>query len=229
MPNSLKAEVPIIAPSILSANFANLRADIEMINVSEADWIHVDVMDGRFVPNISFGLPIIKAIKCCAEKPLDVHLMIEQPERYLKAFKDVGADRLTVHYEACTHLHRTLHVMKDLGLNVGVALNPHSPISLLADIITDLDQVVIMSVNPGFAGQSFIENTYSKVKELVQLRTSKQINFLIEVDGGVNMHNATVLFKAGVDVLVGGSAIFSQLSDPKAEIANWKNIKSLSS
>ncbi|MES2279587.1 MAG: ribulose-phosphate 3-epimerase [Bacteroidota bacterium] len=212
-----------IAPSILAADFANLQRDIEMINSSEADWIHVDIMDGLFVPNISFGFPVIKAVKQHALKPLDVHLMITDPDRYLQAFKDAGADNITVHYEACKHLHRTIHAIKDLGCKAGVALNPHTPVALLDDIIADVDLVLIMSVNPGFGGQSFIDNTYKKIRELRNLADGRNPNLLIEIDGGVTQQNAAALLAAGANVLVAGNFVFSA-KDQLATIAALKDI-----
>jgi ribulose-phosphate 3-epimerase len=198
----------LIAPSLLSANFLNLEKDIETINNSIADWFHIDVMDGVFVPNISFGFPIIRQIKKSAKKPLDVHLMITQPDRYIEAFKEAGADILTVHYEACDHLHRTLNQIKKLGMKAGVSLNPHSPVELLNEIICETDMVLIMSVNPGFGGQSFIESSVEKVIKLKKLILSKKAKTLIEIDGGVTIENAPVLVKAGVDILVAGNTIF---------------------
>jgi len=206
-----------IAPSVLSADFANLQRDIEMINRSDADWFHVDVMDGVFVPNISFGMPVIKAIKKHATKPLDVHLMIVEPDKYIQDFKNCGADVLTVHYEACTHLHRTVQAIKAAGMKAGVSLNPHTPVSVLEDIAEDLDLVLIMSVNPGFGGQSFIENTYNKLKTLVQLRKDKNASFLIEVDGGVSDKNYKQIVEAGADVLVAGNYVFAA-ANPEAAI-----------
>ena len=180
----------LIAPSILSANFANLEEDIEMLNKSDADWIHVDVMDGVFVPNISFGFPVIAAVKNFAKKPLDVHLMIVNPDKYLKDFKEVGANIITVHFEACTHLHRTVQNIKELGCKAGVALNPHTPVSVLSDILHDLDLVLIMSVNPGFGGQKFIEHTYQKIHQLKKMASETNPNLWIEIDGGVSSHNS---------------------------------------
>ncbi len=211
----------LIAPSVLSADFANLQRDIEMINLSNADWFHVDVMDGVFVPNISFGMPVIKALKKHAMKPLDVHLMIVDPDRYIKDFKAAGADILTVHYEACTHLHRTVQAIKAEGMKAGVSINPHTPVSVLEDIIADLDLVLIMSVNPGFGGQSFIERTYSKLRYLREIIAENNASCLVEVDGGVNDLNAPELVKAGADVLVAGNYVFGA-SDPVAAIDSIK-------
>ncbi|MFM7234315.1 MAG: ribulose-phosphate 3-epimerase [Flavobacteriales bacterium] len=212
-----------IAPSILSADFANLQRDIEMINRSQADWFHVDVMDGVFVPNISFGMPVVKAIHKHATKPLDVHLMIVDPDRYIKDFKECGSEVLTVHYEACTHLHRTLQAIRAEGMKAGVAINPHTSVSVLSDILADVDLVLIMSVNPGFGGQSFIENTFTKLQHLKDLREERQLSFLIEIDGGVNEANAGKLAHAGADVLVAGNFVFSA-SDPMDLISRLKAI-----
>ncbi|MDI1354207.1 MAG: ribulose-phosphate 3-epimerase [bacterium] len=198
----------LVAPSILSANFANLEADIELINKSAGDWFHVDVMDGVFVPNISFGFPVIKAIKKYAKKPLDVHLMIVDPDRYTQAFKDAGADILSVHIEACNHLHRSVQNIKNCGMKAGVAINPHTSIHQLVDIIADLDLVNVMSVNPGFGGQKFILNTYEKVKALKALIVEKNSKALIEIDGGVDLNNCRQLLDCGADVLVAGNTVF---------------------
>lgn len=201
--------MPIVAPSILAADFGNLAKDIEMVNNSQAEWFHLDVMDGVFVPNISYGMPIIEKINSLTDKVLDVHLMIVDPDRYISTFKQVGADILTVHYEACTHLHRTIQAIKAEGMKAGVALNPHTPISVLEDVINDLDLVLIMSVNPGFGGQKFIENTYNKVSKLKKMITEANANVIIEIDGGVGVQNASKLVEAGADALVAGSAVFN--------------------
>ena len=213
----------LIAPSVLAADFANLQRDIEMINISEADWFHIDIMDGVFVPNISFGMPVLEAINKHAKKTIDVHLMIVDPDRYIKTFKDLGSDILTVHYEACTHLHRTIQAIKAEGMKAGVALNPHTNVALLEDVINDIDLVCIMSVNPGFGGQSFIENTYKKVKQLKEIITRNGASTLIEIDGGVTNKNAKQLAEAGADVLVAGSYVF-KAEDPIATIADLKKI-----
>ena len=212
-----------LAPSILAADFGNLDRDCMLVNNSQADWFHIDVMDGVFVPNISYGIPVIKSIKKIAKKPLDVHLMIIDPDRYIQQFKSVGASILTVHFEACTHLHRTIHRIKEEGMKAGVALNPHTSVDSIKDVLSDIDLVCIMSVNPGFGGQSFINNTYNKVKGLADLRKQNKNNFLIEIDGGVNSENAKNLVDAGADVLVAGSFVF-QSEDPIKTISNIKNI-----
>lgn len=213
----------LISPSLLSANFCNLEKDIEMLNNSQADWLHVDVMDGVFVPNISFGQPVIKHIKKIAKKPLDVHLMIVEPDKFFEDYKNCGADIITVHYEACTHLHRSLSKIRQLGMKAGVVLNPHTPVCVLEDIIEMCDLVLLMSVNPGFGGQSFIENTYSKIKTLKQLIEKKNPNCLIEVDGGVNTANYKKLIEAGADVLVAGNAVFAA-ENPIETIKQLKTI-----
>lgn len=213
----------LIAPSILAADFANLQRDIEMINNSQADWFHIDIMDGVFVPNISFGMPVLEAITKHAKKTIDVHLMIVDPDRYIKTFAQLGSNILTVHYEACTHLHRTLQAIKAEGMKAGVALNPHTNVDLLEDVINDIDMVCLMSVNPGFGGQSFIENTYSKIERLKELIIRKKANTIIEIDGGVTDKNAKQLVQAGADVLVAGSYVF-KAENPIKTIASLKKI-----
>ncbi|RGY20855.1 ribulose-phosphate 3-epimerase [Butyricimonas virosa] len=213
----------IVSPSLLSADFLHLSKDIEMVNRSEADWFHLDIMDGVFVPNISYGLPVVSQIKKMATKPLDVHLMIVQPERYVEAFHKAGADILTVHYEACTHLHRTIQQIKAQGMKVGVSLNPHTPVSLLEDVIEDIDVVLLMSVNPGFGGQSFIEQTINKVDKLKRLVMESNSHTLIEIDGGVNFETGKRLVNAGADALVAGSFVFNS-PDPEANIKGLKEL-----
>ncbi|WP_286137575.1 ribulose-phosphate 3-epimerase [Gabonibacter massiliensis] len=213
----------IVSPSLLSADFLHLAKDVEMVNESSADWFHLDIMDGVFVPNISYGLPLVSQIKKAARKPLDVHLMIIQPERYVEAFHKAGADILTVHYEACTHLHRTLQQIKSMGMKAGVALNPHTPVHGLDDIIQDIDLVLLMSVNPGFGGQSFIESTLQKVTKLKKLIKETASSTCIEVDGGVNFETGRRLVEAGADALVAGSFVFNS-PDPKKNIEGLKNL-----
>ena len=213
----------LIAPSVLAANFGCLQKDFDMVNASRADWYHVDVMDGRFVPNISFGMDIIKTMKAMAEKPLDVHLMMVEPEKYIERFREAGADNITVHYEACPHLHRTMQQIKATGATAGVALNPHTPVSLLEDLIEDIDLVCLMSVNPGFGGQKFIYQTLPKVRKLKEMIETRNTQTLIEIDGGVGLHNARVLLEAGADVLVAGSAVFGA-DNPTETISRFKDI-----
>jgi len=213
----------LIAPSVLASDFGNLQRDVEMINNSEADWFHIDIMDGVFVPNISFGMPVLKAITQHAQKTIDVHLMIVEPDRYIKNFAELGANILSVHYEACTHLHRTLQAIKAEGMKAGVAINPHTNVDLLKDVIKDIDLVCIMSVNPGFGGQSFIENTYAKVQRLKEIIAVNNAETLIEIDGGVTDKNAAQLTKAGADVLVAGSYVFRAEDQPQT-IKNLKEI-----
>ena len=212
---------PIIAPSLLSSDFVHLEKEIKMLNKSKADWIHLDIMDGHFVPNITFGMPVIRAIKKVAQKPLDVHLMIEKPERYIADFKNAGADCLSVHWEACAHLHRTIHQIKDLDMLAGVAINPHTPVSFLEDIINDVDFVVVMSVNPGFGGQRFIKSSIKRVKELRKLIEKHKSDAMIEIDGGVDLENAPILVNAGADILVAGNTVFGS-ENPSETIKSLK-------
>jgi len=214
---------PLIAPSMLSADFGNLQRDIQMVNESQADWFHIDIMDGLFVPNISFGFPIMKHIQKHAKKPLDVHLMIIDPDRYLERFREHGAEVISVHYEACTHLHRTIQAIKKLGAKAGVVLNPHSPVSLMEDIVPDADLVMLMSVNPGFGGQSFIDSTLGKIEALRELMAKKNTDALIEVDGGMTLENAPLLVKAGAQVLVAGHTIFGS-PHPAITISELKSL-----
>ena len=215
--------MPLIAPSLLASNFLRLEDECKMLNESDADWLHLDVMDGRFVPNISFGLPVIEQIRKATQKPCDVHLMIEEPERYAEAFRKAGADRLTVHLEACPHIHRNIQQIKSLGMKAGVAVNPGTPVDLLSDVLQDIDTVLIMSVNPGFGGQEFIAHTYQKIRNLRRMIHDRGLNTLIEIDGGVTVENAGSLCKAGADVLVAGSTVFHS-SNPKETIHILKYI-----
>ncbi|NII25641.1 ribulose-phosphate 3-epimerase [Pseudoflavitalea sp. X16] len=215
--------MPIVAPSLLAADFLHLQDECTMLNESEADWFHLDVMDGVFVPNISFGLPVIEQIRTTTQKTCDVHLMIVQPERYAEAFKKAGADMLTVHIEACTHLHRNVQQIKSLGMQAGVSLNPHTPVDSLKDILHDIDMVLLMSVNPGFGGQSFILHTLQKIKELRRMIDNQGLNTKIEIDGGITLNNAASIVRAGADVLVAGSTVFKS-ADPKATIRALKHI-----
>jgi len=214
----------LIAPSLLAADFGNLQRDVELINGSQADWFHLDVMDGVFVPNVSFGTPVIEAIRKSAKLPLDIHLMIVDPDRYLGLFRDLGAHVITVHFEACTHLHRTLQAIHAMGLKAGVALNPHTTVSVLEDVLEDIDLVCMMSVNPGFGGQKFIPRTYDKVRQLAAMKSGRNENLLIEIDGGVGEGNAKALVEAGANVLVAGNSVFAA-TDPTAAIARLKNIQ----
>ena len=214
---------PIISPSLLAADFGNLQRDCQMVNESEADWFHIDFMDGVFVPNISYGMPVVKTMADNCDKVMDVHLMIVQPERYIQTFKDCGADILTVHYEACTHLHRTIQEIHNAGMKAGVALNPHTPVSVLEDIVQDLDEVLLMSVNPGFGGQKFIENTIKKTAQARELVDKSGSKAIIEIDGGVNLETGARLVAAGADALVAGSFVFKS-DDPKATIAALKQL-----
>ena len=213
----------LIAPSMLAADFSNLKSEVNMINNSEADWLHLDIMDGLFVPNISFGIPVVKAIKKHTQKPLDVHLMIEKPDRYIQEFKDAGANILTIHFEACNHLHRTIETIKNENMQAGIAINPHTPIHAIEEVLNNVDLICVMSVNPGFGGQSFIENTYQKIKILKEKKDASQNQFLIEVDGGVNQKNATKLIEKGADILVAGSSVFKS-DNPRKEISDLKKL-----
>jgi ribulose-phosphate 3-epimerase len=216
--------MPIIAPSLLSANFLNLQADCNMLNESEADWYHLDVMDGRFVPNISFGPMLVEFFRKATTKVCDVHLMIEEPEKFAEQFKNAGADHLSVHIEACKHLHRNVQQIKSLGMKAGVAINPHTPVSQLSDVLADIDLVCMMSVNPGFGGQKFIQHTLEKIKQLRKMIDEKDLKVLIEIDGGVTLENAPSIIAAGADVLVAGNTVFKS-ANPKETIINLKNIK----
>ena len=214
---------PIIAPSMLSANFGKLEQEIEMINNSQADWIHLDIMDGVFVPNISYGFPVIKAMAKSAKKPLDAHLMIVDPDRYIAHFKELGTEYLSVHYEACIHLHRSIQLIKSLGMKAGVAINPHTPVHNLYEILPDVDFVLVMSVNPGFGGQSFIENSLTKISKLHKMIDERSLKCLIQVDGGVNIKNAPALIQSGADILVAGNSVFGA-NDPLKAIAELKSL-----
>jgi ribulose-phosphate 3-epimerase len=215
--------MPIIAPSLLASNFLRLEEECKMLNESDADWFHLDVMDGRFVPNISYGMPVIEQLRKTTKKVFDVHLMIEEPERYAEAFRKAGADRLTVHIEACRHLHRNLQQIHSLGMKAGVALNPHSPVELLTDVLQDIDTVLVMSVNPGFGGQEFISHTCQKIRNLRRMIHDRGLPTLIEIDGGVTLENAAMIVRSGADVLVAGSTVFHS-KDPKATIHTLKNL-----
>lgn len=214
----------LLAPSVLAANFANLAADLDMVNKSEADWLHVDVMDGRFVPNITFGMMLVESFKKLCTKPLDVHLMIVEPEKYISQFRDAGADTITVHVEACPHLHRTIQQIKETGAKAGVALNPHTPVSSIEDILEDIDLVCLMSVNPGFGGQKFIYSTLKKIRQLKEQIIERNLSTLIEIDGGVGLQNAQVILEAGADVLVAGNAVFGA-SNPTDMITRFKRLQ----
>ena len=214
---------PLVSPSLLASDFANIQSEVEMLNSSEADWIHCDIMDGRFVPNISFGMPVLKAIQVYAKKPLDIHLMILEPEKYVEEFRKLGAEIISVHVEACRHLHRNIQQIKDLGCKASVAINPHTPVAFLSEIITDIDMVCLMSVNPGFGAQKFIPSTNEKIKRLKSLIREKDSKALIEIDGGVNMDNAASLIEAGADVLVAGNFVFNS-DNPVQTIHNLKNL-----
>jgi ribulose-phosphate 3-epimerase len=213
----------IIAPSLLASNFLRLEEECKMLNESQADWFHLDVMDGRFVPNISFGLPVIEQIRTATTKPCDVHLMIEEPEKYVEAFKKAGADRISVHMEVCRHLHRNIQQIHGLGMKAGVALNPHTPVESLCDILQDVDHILIMSVNPGFGGQSFIPHTYQKIRTLKRMLHERGLSTLVEIDGGVTLENASSILRSGADVLVAGNTVFKS-ADPKATIHALKNM-----
>ncbi len=215
----------LVAPSILAADFGNLGRDIEMLNSSDADWIHCDIMDGVFVPNISFGMPVLKYVQKIAKKPLDVHLMIVDPDRYIESFREHGASVLTVHYEACKHLNRTVNAIQSLGMKAGVSLNPHTPVSVLEDILEYADMILLMTVNPGFGAQKFISNSFDRIKKLRQMIVSKNTNTMIEVDGGIDLSNAQRLYESGVDILVAGNSVFTS-ADPAATISKLKKAKS---